>query len=58
MFEPFPIVVFESFSCPQREKMDLKIIQSLLERVQICKDAGKMKNLLDMEDFSEERCSV
>ncbi len=37
MFEPFLIVVFESLSCPQCEKMHLKIIQSLLERVQICK---------------------
>ncbi len=37
MFEPFLIVVFESLNCPQCEKMDLKIIQSLLERVQICK---------------------
>ncbi len=36
MFEPFLIVVFESINCPQCEKMDLKIIQSLLERVQIC----------------------
>ncbi len=32
MFEPFLIVVFESINCPQCEKMDLKIIQSLLER--------------------------
>ncbi len=31
MFEPFLIVVFESINCPQCEKMDLKIIQSLLE---------------------------
>ncbi len=30
--EPFLIVVFESINCPQCEKMDLKIIQSLLER--------------------------
>ncbi len=36
MFEPFLIVVFESLNCPQCEKMDLKIIQSLLERVQKC----------------------
>jgi len=41
MFEPFLIVVFESLSCPQCEKMDLKIIQSLLERVQICKKSLK-----------------
>ncbi len=45
MFEPFLIVVFESINCPQCEKMDLKIIQSLLERVQICKNAGKLQNL-------------
>ncbi len=50
MFEPFLIVVFESLSCPQCEKMDLKIIQSLLERVQ--------KILQDMEEVSEEQCSV
>ncbi len=37
MFEPFLIIVFESLSCPPGEKMDLKIIQSLLERVQIPK---------------------
>ncbi len=43
MFEPFLIVVFESINCPQCEKMDLKIIQSLLERVQICKNAGKLQ---------------
>ncbi len=31
MCEPFLIVVFESLNCRQCEKMDLKIIQSLLE---------------------------
>ncbi len=36
MFEPLLIVVFEYLSCHQCEIMDLKIIQSLLERVQIC----------------------
>ncbi len=41
MFEPFLIVVFESINCPQCEKMDLKIIQSLLERVQICQKCWK-----------------
>ncbi len=39
-------------------KMDLKIIQSLLERVQICKNAGKLQNLQNVEDLSEEQCSV
>ncbi len=57
-FEPFLIVVFESINCPQCEKMDLKIIQSLLERVQICKNAGKLQNLQNVEDLSEEQCSV
>ncbi len=41
MFEPFLIVVFESLNCPQCEKMDLKIIQSLLERVKICRRCWK-----------------
>ncbi len=50
MFEPFLIVVFESINCPQCEKMDLKIIQSLLKRVQICKNAGKLQNLQNVED--------
>ncbi len=58
MFETFLIVVFESINCPQCEKMDLKIIQSLLERVQICKNAGKLQNLQNVEDLSEEQCSV
>ncbi len=58
MFEPFLIVVFESINCPQCEKMDLKIIQSLLERVQICKNVGKLQNLQNVEDLSEEQCSV
>ncbi len=57
MFEPFLIVVFESINCPQCEKMDLKIIQSLLERVEICKNAGKLQNLQNVEDLSEEQLS-
>ncbi len=44
MFEPFLIVVFESLNCPQCEKMDLKIEQSLLERVQICKICWKTED--------------
>ncbi len=36
MFEPLLIVLYEYLSCPPCEMMDLKIIQSLLERVQIC----------------------
>ncbi len=52
MFESSVIAVFESLSCPQCEKMDLKIIQSLLERVQIHKNAGKPKNLWELKDFS------
>ncbi len=37
MFESSVIVAYESLSRPQCENMDLKIIQSLLERVQIHK---------------------
>ncbi len=55
MFEPSVIAAYESFSCPQCEKMDLKIIQSLLEKVQIHKNAGKPKNLWELKDFSEEQ---
>ncbi len=57
-FEPSVIVAHESLSCPQCEEMDLKIIQSLLERVQIHKDAGKPKNLWVLKDFSEEQQTV
>ncbi len=44
MFESSVMVANESLSCPRSENMDLKIIQSLLERVQIHKKAGKPKN--------------
>ncbi len=39
---------------PQCKKMDLKIIQSLLEGVKYAEDAEKPKNELNPEDFSEE----
>ncbi len=45
MFESSVIVTNESLGCPPCEKMDLKIIQSLLERIQIHKNAGNPKNL-------------
>ncbi len=47
MFESFLIVVFESLNSLQFEKMDLKITH-----------AGELKNLKDLEDFSEEQSSV
>ncbi len=43
VFELFVIVGYESLSCPQCEKMDLNIIQSLLKKVQICKRGWKTK---------------
>ncbi len=55
MFESSVIVANESLSCPQCEKMDLKIIQSFSERVQIHKNAGNTKNLWELKDFSEEQ---
>ncbi len=58
MFESSVIVANESLSCPQCEKTDLKIKQSLLERVQIHKNAGKPKNLCELKDFSEEQKNV
>ncbi len=45
MFESSVIVANDSLSCHRCKKMDLKIIQSLLERVQIHKNAGKPRNL-------------
>ncbi len=53
MHESSVIDANESLGCPQCEKMDLKIIQSLLERVQIHKNAGKPNHLWDLEDFSD-----
>ncbi len=57
-FESSVIVANESLSCPRCEKMDLKIIQLLLERVQIHKNAGRPNNLWDLKDFSEEQQTV
>ncbi len=48
---------YESLSCTQCVKMDLRI-QSLLERVQIHKNAAKPNNLWDLKDFSEEQQAV
>ncbi len=48
---------YESFSCAQCVKMDLRI-QSLLESVQIHKNAAKPNNLWDLKDFSEEQQAV
>ncbi len=54
MFASSVIVVYESLSCHRcKKKMDLKIIQSLLERVQIHKNAGKLKNFWDLRIFLE-----
>ncbi len=58
MFESSVIVAYESLGCPPCEKLDLKIIHSLLERVQIHKNAGKPNNLWDLKDFSEEQQDV
>ncbi len=43
MFSPFVIVVHESLSHPQCENIDLKIIQSFLERVQIFRRCWETK---------------
>ncbi len=52
MFSPFIIIV--SFSFPQSENMDLKIISHCWTAVKYADVAGKPKNLQDLEDFSEE----
>ncbi len=51
MFESSVIVGYESLSCPQSEKLDLKIIQSLLEKGQICKRCWKTKDFVGAEGF-------
>lgn len=37
------VVIVESFSYPQCEKMDLKVIEQRLERGQVCKRCWKSK---------------
>ncbi len=56
----FVIAVFESLNCPPSEKMDLNIIQLLLEirNVKYAEDAGEPKNVQELEDFSEEQQAV
>ncbi len=44
VFESFLIAAYESLSRPRCENMDLHIIQSLLERVQIHTNAVKQNN--------------
>ncbi len=44
VFESSLIVTYESLSRPWCENLDLHIIQSLLERVQIHKNAVKLNN--------------
>jgi len=51
VFESCVIVAKESLRCPRREKMDLKIIQSLLERVQIHEKCKKNKEFVGAEGF-------
>ncbi len=58
MFEPFLIVVFESINCPQCEKDGSQNHTVTAGKVQICKNAGKLQNLQNVEDLSEEQCSV
>ncbi len=55
MFQSSVTVAYESLSRPQCEKMDLKIIQSSVEMVQIHKNAA---NLGELKDFSEEQQTV
>ncbi len=58
MFESSVIVAYVSLGCTPCEKIHLKIIQSLLDRVEIHKIAGKPNHLWDLKDFSEEQQTV
>ncbi len=51
MFPPFVIAVYESFNYPQCENMDLIIIQSLLERVKVCRRCWKNKECAEAGGF-------
>ncbi|MGL5901820.1 MAG: hypothetical protein ACRCZO_03980 [Cetobacterium sp.] len=51
MFEPFLIVEFESLSRPQCEKMNLKSFSHCWKGFKYAEDAGKLKNLQELEDF-------
>ncbi len=50
MFSPFIKAVYESFSFPLSEKMDLKIISHCWSGAKYAEDAGKPKNVQDLED--------
>ncbi len=58
MFPPFVIAVYEYPNCLPCETMDFKIIQSLLERVQVCRRCWKTKERAGAGFFSEERQAV
>ncbi len=51
MFSPYIIVMYESPNCPPCEKMDIKIIQLLLERDQIFRKCWKTKECAGAEGF-------
>ncbi len=51
MFEPSVIVVFESLSCAQCERCLSKSYSLRWKGFKYTKDAGKLKNLQNMEDF-------
>lgn len=43
----------ESLNYPQSEKMNLKLIQSLLERAQMRRRCWKLKSVQELEDLPE-----
>ncbi len=56
-FSPFLIVMHESLNCPQFKNMDFKIIQLMLERVQICRRCWKTKDWRIFLKNSRQNCS-
>ncbi len=53
MFPPFVIAVYESPNWAQCEKLDLKIIQSLLERVHICLNVSMHGSIKETKQNSQ-----
>ncbi len=58
MFEPFLIVVFKSLNVLSMKRWISKSYSYCWKGFKCPKDAGKLKNLQDVEDFSEEQSSV
>ncbi len=58
IFEPFPAVTVWFWDPSFHTEYNWGTQTQLLKKVQTCKNAGKLQNLQNVEDLSEEQCSV